>query len=331
MRHGGDLGDPIRRYKVPEADWLDLSTGVNPHPWPAHRMGAAALGRIDRLPARADLDRLISAARAFHAVPPDLGLIAAPGTEPLIRLLPDLVPGPVALADTSYRSYGEAWRGAHPARVAHDGAALSALPSGHSIVLVNPNNPDGHAVSPIDLRALAGRRTGKALVVVDEAFADVEDEPGLAPHLDLECPVLVFKSFGKFFGLPGIRLGFAIGPDRLLAPLRLRLGDWPVSAPALAIGTAALLDTAWHGETRRALATASERLRSLVEGAGLAVAGGCRLFVLAAAPDAPSVHARLAARGIWTRIFDDRPGLIRIGLPPDDRGFARLEAALASL
>ncbi len=330
MRHGGDLAEAVERYGIPEGDWLDLSTGINPRPWPlAERVAAADLRGLSRLPSFRDLDRLLAAARAAYAVPAPLAITAAPGTEILIRLLPHLSRGPAAVARTTYTSHLAAFGRERPSLVAHDADALLALPPESSISVVNPNNPDGRRIAPADLLRIAGRRGGQAVLIVDEAYADAEDGCSIVPLLRPELPIVVLKSFGKFFGLPGLRLGFAIGPERLVAPIRDRVGDWPVSAPAIAIGAAALADQAWQSAARAWLDGQTQRLRDVLTASSLAVGGSTRLFALAAVPDAPALHRRLAESGIWTRIFSEWPGVIRIGLPGTDRGLARLASALA--
>lgn len=327
MRHGGDLSAASRSFGRAESDWLDLSTGINPRPWPLAGAERTALAGLSRLPSPAALDALFAAARYAYRVPAALAVVAAPGTEVLIRLLPAIVAGRTLLLDTSYRSYGEAWRNAPGAALAPACLAEIAADPAGNVVVVNPNNPDGRRLPPEDLLRLARSRRG-GIVVVDEAYADTEDDASIVPHLAPDDPVLVLKSFGKFFGLPGLRLGFAVGaPDRV-ASLAARLGDWPVSAPALAVGTQALADADWQGAARRWLAGQSDRLAAVLREAGLASAGGCRLFRLAGCEDAAALHQRLARAGIWTRLFDDRPGLLRIGLPADDAGLERLAEAL---
>jgi cobalamin biosynthesis protein CobC len=329
MRHGGDLGQASRHYGIAEAEWLDLSTGINPRPW----AGAAALGpaelRLDRLPDAATLEALLAAARRAYRVPPGLAVAAAPGSEAIIRALPRLVCGPAALVATSYGSYAEAWHqaGAGLETIEPDQAAHGPA---KSLILVNPNNPDGRTMRPAEILALARGRRGGALVVVDEAFADPEDVISSVPHLAQGDPVLVLKSFGKFFGLPGLRLGFSVGPAALIERVSAQFGDWPVSGPALAVGTPALADLAWQAEARRWLSEQARRLDEVLAGAGLTVAGGTRLFRLVRSPEAAALHDNLARQAVWARIWPDAPELIRFGLPADAAGFEHLRRALSA-
>ena len=129
------------------------------------------------------------------------------------------------------------------------------------VVVANPNNPDGKLFARGDLLALAKdlrRRDG--VLVIDEAFMDV-GPPDAGLGADVACGnIIVLRSFGKFFGLAGLRLGFALAAPPLAARLRAALGPWAVSGPALAVGTQALADTLWIERTRRRLDQASARL-----------------------------------------------------------------------
>lgn len=329
MRHGGDIGWAMRRYGIAERDWLDLSTGVNPRPWPGvTELVTSELG-IERLPGADQLERLLLSARSFYGVPGEVAIAAAPGSEILIRRLPRLIDGRSALVSTSYGSYAEAWHHAGEPLAQADSATAPGSDPETSFIIVNPNNPDGRALPPDALLSLASSRTGCALMVVDEAFADAADSISIVPHLTAADQALVLKSFGKFFGLPGLRLGFAIGPEPVVSRLAASLGDWPVSSAALAIGSRALADSAWQADARRWLAAQAEKLDDVLRTAGLQVIGGTRLFRLVLHADAAGLHGRLAREAIWTRIWPEPGDLIRFGLPPDEAGLRRLGEALA--
>ncbi len=325
-RHGGDLAFARARYGEPAGGWLDLSTGINPNPYPAPPIPPAALAR---LPDRDALAGLIAVARTAYAIPDGVRVIATPGSELAIRLLPLVAPaGSVAIVGPTYKSHGEAWVNADRRALA---VTSDAIPEDAGVVvLANPNNPDGRVVEAGRLVTFARRLDALGgLLIVDEAFADLAPEVSLTRRL-AGLPAVVLRSLGKFYGLAGLRLGFVAGAPAVIDRLEPMLGDWPVSGPAIAIGTAALADTAWRQETRRRLARDAQRLRTLLAGHGLAVRGGTDLFVLVADPTA-TLHRRLAESGIWTRAFAEEPTWVRLGLPAGEAGFARLEAALAAL
>jgi cobalamin biosynthetic protein CobC len=314
--HGGDLDSAERRWGRPEQGWLDLSTGINPWAYPVPEIPSRAW---TRLPGRAEEQALLDAARAYWRVPDGAAILAAPGSQPLIQLIPRLFsPTSVAVVSPTYGEHPKAWEAAGhrvaPVATPQDGAGATVL------VVVNPNNPDGRAWAPQDL-PLSGE-----LIVVDEAFGDT------APHLSL-VPTLrpgmvVLKSFGKFHGLAGARLGFAIGAPDLISQLAERLGPWAVPGPSLAVGTQALADRSWADAMRPRLTEAAQRLDAVLAAHGLGVAGGTTLFRLVRHAHAAAVYERLGRAGILVRAFRYRPDWLRIGLPADAAQLARLDAAL---
>jgi cobalamin biosynthesis protein CobC len=328
MKHGGDLTEAIVRHGGAPGSWLDLSTGINPWPWPIPQHLPESAWR--RLPSRAETEALKTAARKTYGVPDGTDMVAASGTQALIQLLPYLaVPGPVAIVGPTYSEHGAAWRNAgHPVIAIDD---LEACPESvvHAVV-VNPNNPDGRVTDRAALARMATQLKGRGgWLVVDEAFADVN--PAIsAVALCPDWPVLILRSFGKFYGLAGLRLGFAVGAPDMVGRIAAALGPWPCSGPALLIGAAALGDQPWAERTRRALDQQVRRLDEVLVTGGFTIAGGTSLFRLARHPHASKLHAALARRHIWCRSFDWADDLLRFGLPADAAGLDRLAFALSN-
>ncbi|MBV9511253.1 MAG: aminotransferase class I/II-fold pyridoxal phosphate-dependent enzyme, partial [Caulobacteraceae bacterium] len=142
--------------------------------------------------------------------------------------------------------------------------------------------------------------------------------------------ILALRSFGKFYGLAGLRLGFLLGTAPFVRRFKEALGDWPVSADALAAGLAAYPDADWAARTRIRLARDAARLDKLLIACGFSIVGGTNLFRLARAPDAPRRFEALCAEGILTRPFAEAPDWLRFGLPRS-RDWRRLEAVLKRL
>lgn len=299
------------RYPSAPTPWLDLSTGISP--W------AYSVGEIDsaiwhNLPSDDDLAALeTAAAKAFGGVSPDQ-IVAVPGTDFAIRLLARHLPaGRVGIVGPTYGGYQSAWPDAKTLSFAKArGADL--------LVCANPNNPDGAVILKQQLQRLRNLR------IVDEAFADTMPEHSLLPHRN---GAIVLRSFGKFYGLAGIRLGFVIADRPFAKELRAMLGDWPISGPALKIGIAAYSDTAWQINQRERLKKASELLSSLLTDSELTIVGGTPLFQLAAHSAASSLFTHLAEAGILTRAFADQPDWLRFGIPGSDADFGRLASALS--
>ncbi len=312
--HGGRIAEARAVYGNAEGSWLDLSTGINPHSWP----GADNL-EIDwhSLPDDRALADLEDAAGAYFGIDP-AHVCTVPGSEIGLRLLGLLGSGSTAYLAPSYRTHAEM----APGSIAVAPADLPAC-NAATIILANPNNPDGRLP---DVAALV--RPGRRLIV-DEAFADPAPRISAVGHVRDDRGIVVVRSFGKFFGLAGVRLGFVIGPRPLVGRLRAVLGSWPVSAAALAIGRAAYRDRAWIAAMRRRLPADAAALDIVLARHGLRATGACPLFRLVKTDDAAALFDRLARRNILTRPFDYDARWLRLGLPGSDHALARLDRALA--
>jgi cobalamin biosynthetic protein CobC len=331
LEHGGRLRQAARRHGIPLADWVDLSTGINPHPYPVPPLGPEVWQRLPE-----DDDGLEAAAAAYYGTPdgtPDgaAGLLPVAGSQAAIQTLPAcFAPGQrvLTLAPT-YAEHPHAWR-AHALRALPADQIEAALDEADILLLVQPNNPDGVHFGAARLHAWHARLAARGgWLIVDEAFLDAEAEASLVPHTGAPG-LVVLRSVGKFFGLAGARVGFVFGPPSLRSALAERLGPWPISGPARQVCKAALADRAWQAEARRTLQAASARLACLLDAHGIDGGHGTALFQWRPRPDAEALHHALARQGILTRLFTDPAGL-RFGLPGTSEEWRRLEAALASL
>ncbi|TPE53507.1 threonine-phosphate decarboxylase CobD [Amaricoccus solimangrovi] len=321
--HGGDLDQAIRRHGGPAEAWIDLSTGINRRPYPAPPPSAAALRA---LPTRAEIAELEREARRAWRVAERDGseTLALAGAQAAIQAIPRLgAPGAARVLAPTYNEYAGALAAA--GWTVAEVASIDALEGAELAFLANPNNPDGRRHAPEALRRLAGR-VGR--LVVDESFADVCPELSLLPGAR-PPNILTLRSFGKFHGLAGLRLGFVTGAPAEIAALRAMAGPWPVSGPAIAIGRAALADDAWAEATRARLAAEVPRIDALAASAGWSPAGGTALFRLYGTPGAEAARDRLAAHRIWSRVFPWSASWIRLGLPGSEPEWDRLCLALA--
>lgn len=328
MKHGGDLSEAIAQYGGTSSAWLDLSTGINPRPWPIPDLLAAEVWQ--RLPSRADAVALIAAARAAYHVPLGVEIVAAPGTQALIQWLPHLAsPGAVAVVGPTYSEHVVAWKGAGR-DVIDVGSIDEAVAQATHVVVVNPNNPDGRILDHASLlRAVRVVERNGGWLVIDEAFVDTMPRSS-AVALCGDHPLVILRSFGKFYGLAGIRLGFAVAAPPIAARIAAALGPWPCSGPALAIGTAALRDQEWAEQTRSTLQEMARALDAVLVRRGFEIVDGTALFRLARHSDAAAIHDRLARQHIWCRRFAHAGDLLRFGLPPGREALDRLDVALAS-
>jgi cobalamin biosynthesis protein CobC len=303
--------------------FIDLSTGINPHAYPAPRLPADVLMR---LPEPCEIARLTAvAAKAYGAPSPDC-VVVSPGTQILLFLVAALVaPGKAAVVGPTFGELGRAaaLAGHAVAEVRDPGELVDA----DLAVIVNPNNPDGRLFGRRELLELAGGRR-RGLLVVDEAFMDVGPDGGSLCSEVTRGSLLVLRSFGKFFGLAGIRLGFAVAAPATAGRLAAALGPWAVSGPAIAIGRSALTDPAWRGTMRERLEQEAQRLDDILTAAGMEIAGGTSLFRLARTSGADRLFHHLGRAGILVRRFEERPDWLRFGLPGNDVAWERLRTAL---
>ena len=315
--HGGNLSQARGTYG--DGAWIDLSTGINRRPYPLPQISAEAWSALPTVDAQSALVK--AAAKAFGVEPGNVLPLA--GAQAAIQLYPLLRTPDLARVITP--TYNE-----HVAALKTHGWTVQAVPDLNDLagakiaVVVNPNNPDGRRYSPDALRKVA-KTVG--LLVVDESFAD--------PHRDLSVAqyagdrILVLRSFGKFYGLAGVRLGFAVGGADMLATLSAMAGPWPVCGPALQIGTVALTDEAWAQETTARLTEDAARLDALARRMGWALLGGTALFRTYVTPSAQQAQDHLARHHIWSRRFPYSKEWLRLGLP-DGMEWTRIEAALTA-
>ena len=322
MIHGGNLAEARRAFPDASNPFIDLSTGINPIAYP---IPALAPDIFARLPEPADIAALERIAAAAYGTADPALVVAAPGTQILIQILPRLLaPSRVAILGPTYGEHARCWREAGHATF--EVATLDAACGHDAVVVCNPNNPDGRRIAPDRLRDRAARG---GVVIVDEAFVDFEPEYSVAPALPCEG-LIVLRSFGKAYGLAGIRLGFALaGPD-WAARLRAALGPWAVSGPAIAIAATALADRHWLAATARRLTRDGTSLDEMLVRAGFGLVGGTTLFRLARHDRAPDIFQRLGRAGILARRFEAAPGWLRFGIPGSDAAFARLRQVFST-
>jgi cobalamin biosynthetic protein CobC len=316
--HGGRLAEAQALYGG--EDWIDLSTGISPIVWP----GVETVSVNWRaLPEPDDLSALEEAAAAHFGVDPAF-VCTLPGSEMGLRLVGRLLDLPGRWLVPSYRTHGEIFASGQPVR---DGE--EALDGAAALLLANPNNPDGRIIAPALLRHWLERleRTGGWLIV-DEAYADVVPECSLAGEVGDSRRLILLRSFGKFFGLAGVRLGFLVGPRAIVARARRMMGEWPVSSAAIAFGRAAYRNREWMADATMLLKDRAARLDGVLRKHGLEAHGECPLFRLVEVEDGFALFDRLARAAILTRPFEENSHWLRIGLPADERALERLDRTL---
>lgn len=323
LEHGGRLRKAAEQYGIAEADWLDLSSGLAPWPWPIPEIGMRAWARLPETD-----DGLEQAARDYYGA---THVLPVPGSQAAIQLLPRLRrAGKVGVLSPCYAEHAEAWRrNGYIVREVLEQEVDFFLDSLDVLVVVNPNNPTGLSLTPerlLDWHARLAQRGG--WLVVDEAFMDNTPQLSLAAQAD-QVGLIVLRSFGKFFGLAGVRLGFVLAERKLLKLLAEQVGPWAVSGPTRVLGQVCLRDSEGHARQRVRSEAASLRLAQLLERHGLKPHGGCALFQWLITDRAELLHEFMARRGILLRLFTHNSSL-RFGLPADEADWSRLEQAFVA-
>ncbi|CRM02610.1 MULTISPECIES: threonine-phosphate decarboxylase CobD [Pseudomonas] len=323
LEHGGRLRKAAIQYGIAEADWLDLSSGLAPWPWAIPEIPLRAWARLPETD-----DGLEQAASEYYGA---AHLLPVAGSQAAIQLLPRLRrAGKVGVLSPCYAEHAEAWRRAgYVVREVLEQEVDFFLDGLDVLVVVNPNNPTGLSLNPqrlLDWHSRLAQRGG--WLVVDEAFMDVTPELSLAGQAH-QVGLIVLRSFGKFFGLAGVRLGFVLAERKLLKLLAEQVGPWAVSGPTRVLGRVCLRDTAGQAQQRARCIEASQRLFTALERHGFQPQGGCALFQWLITPHAERMHEFMAQRGILLRLFVHNSSL-RFGLPDTDADWQRLDEALAA-
>ncbi|MFO7858122.1 MAG: threonine-phosphate decarboxylase CobD [Ectothiorhodospiraceae bacterium] len=323
--HGGRLNRAAVDYGIPAGDWLDLSTGINPRPWPVPPIPTAVWQRLPE----AD-DGLERVAREWAGAPASAGCLPVAGSQAAIQALPRLrAPCRVGVPEPGYAEHGAWWwQAGHTVVSVPLDAVEQSLPELDVLVWVHPNNPMGLTVPRQQLLDWHHALTVRGgWLVVDEAFIDPMPEASVTGATGVDG-LVVMRSLGKFFGLAGVRAGLVFGPEGLCHALDELLGPWAVSHPARWLTARALADRDWQAATREWLQASARSLDTVLDAHGLAPAGGSPLFRYSLCAQAAAWQDHLARSGILVRRFQE-PAALRFGLPPDDDALQRLDRALA--
>ncbi|MDO7926493.1 threonine-phosphate decarboxylase CobD [Pseudomonas sp. KFB-139] len=324
LEHGGRLRAAAQHYGIDRADWLDLSTGIAPWAWPIPDIAPQAWARLPE-----NDDGLEAAACAYYGAP---HLLPVPGSQAAIQALPRVRSTcRVGVLSPCYAEHAHAWRkSGFLVREVREHEVEYFLDSLDVLVVVNPNNPTGlHLTSErlLEWHARLAERGG--WLVVDEAFMDNTPDASLAAET-WRVGLIVLRSFGKFFGLAGVRLGFVLAEPGLLKSLAEQIGPWAVSGPTRILGQVCLGDLEGHARQRLRCDQASQRLATLLSNNGLSPQGGCALFQWVVTEQAQALHDFFARRGVLLRLFDGEGSVtsLRFGLPCEEADWLRLENVL---
>ena len=327
--HGGALLDAIATHGGRAEDWLDLSTGICPVSFPLPEFSRDSWRR---LPDPALARRVAELARNHYGGATDP--IITPGSQAAIQHLPMLTrlasreASDAAILAPTYGEYEAAF--ARAGFTVRKAISLDAALDADAVVLANPNNPDGRRFSAGELADFAQSR-GNRMTVIDEAFADCHPDVSVAGRTGAIPGLLVLRSFGKFFGLAGVRLGFAFAAKPVAKALAEALGPWPVSGPALEIAIHAFASPDIMSEQRAEIERCHALTAEAVRTSGIPVVGQTALFFLLDVGDGAAARDTLASQHILTRAFDHSPRRLRLGLVANESEAERLTRGLKAI
>lgn len=330
-RHGGDIQQAIAEYGGEPEQWLDLSTGISPWAYPIIDIAPTDWQQLPPT-----TDNLITVAATYYRCNPKQ-IIATPGSQMSIRLLPSLLQGcqSVAIPAIGYKEHAYTWQSfGHKTFFYNNLEQLEGLIAKQQVdnaVVINPNNPSCELIDPVTLITLSTQLKG--FMLVDEAFADLDPSFSLAATSQLNN-IVVLRSIGKFFGLAGARIGFVISAHKIIKQLDHLFGPWSLNGPAQLIAEHALADNHWQQQQRARVRQQANYMSTLLSnlikdttlslkthGLFCTIAGGERLLT--------QLHKELAQQKIWTRLgdpFNNEQIWLRCALPGNN--FERLASSL---
>jgi len=251
IKHGGNIDEAAITYGIAKDEWLDLSTGLNPHPW-----------KLEKSIPESYYQNLPHPDAAFYSVASRYyksnNLLAVPGSQAAIQSIPRLLNNKkVALPVPGYEEHLYHWQQNQHECITYnpDTVNLVEWVTQHKpdvVVVINPNNPSCrlHAKQALlDVLNLLEKYNG--LLIVDEAFIDTYPEKSL---MDIDSDnLIVLRSLGKFFGLPGIRVGFVKAAEHWREQIEEYLGSWAMNGPSLWLATECLADFKWQQKAHKQL------------------------------------------------------------------------------
>ena len=326
--HGGDVIAASEHFGIAIDDWLDLSTGMNPSPYPIANIPVEAFHVLPYTQSA-----FVDAVYHYYGRHDFLSLC---GSQAAIQHLPNILEKfPVLVPKIGYQEHQLNFSKAGNRLACYnsfdtDQSFSEIMASLHSnaqqhVVVIRPNNPTGIWLSTEQLMVISERLSDHAYLIVDEAFIDITPSLSLLNN-KLANNIIVLRSFGKFFGLAGVRLGFIFAHNKVLNALSEKLSLWQLNGPAQAIAIQALNDKVWQCNARQKLnrqINASQLLfQPLMQRYNAKLISDCDLFssYVLAKQHAERIYTVFATQGILLRLIDvdEQQKLLRIGLVGTD-------------
>ena len=319
--HGGDLDIALAKYGGHLKDWLDLSTGINRISYPWKLKNDISL---QNLPRKKTIENLSLAASKTLKMDKGTLTLSVGGAQSAIQFLPLLFRGnnSVKILSPTYNEYENCFRnfGFNIEKVYN----FSDLKEAQIAIVVNPNNPTGKWYTEQELETLSKK---VEYLIIDQSFHSISSRK----TQKLKKNIIRINSFGKFFGLAGIRLGFVSGPFEIIKSLEKLVGPWQVSNFALDIGLQALTDSKWIFTAEKTLMQSSQNLKDLFVPVNWKLIGDTFLFHTYSTENAKKIEEQFAMEQIWIRTFDYSDKWVRIGIPGKEEEWERIKKVIGKL
>ena len=285
ISHGGALDAMKRRHPDFQGNWIDLSTGICPYSYPPLISDDEKI-KWQYLPSSDLYNALQEKAAVYFSVPASHVLPIA-GVQSFINILPSITAGDAIfyIRKFTYAEYAHKVKSFGKKLVYfQDFDALKNLcvpanskgknspdMSAKIIIICNPNNPDGDIFSNDDFNILCNNLQPHDILIIDEAFMDLFPEKSATKLIEKYHNLIILKSFGKFFGLAGVRLGFCLATPDLLKYIAPFHGPWSPSTPAMQLGIKAYNDAPWVLENTAKILKISAIMQQILQNIGFKI------------------------------------------------------------
>ena len=321
---------------------VKLNTNENPYPPSPEVM--KAISSVDpeslRIYPDPSASKLAMAAAEVFGVPSD-HILVGNGSDNLIVMIARSARGPIVVPSPTFPYYG--------AQAQVEGCDFVEVPllddfalpledlartTSGVVFIANPNSPTSTVAGVNDLDDLAGELSGKALLVIDEAYVDFtrHSAMGLVGKRD---NVIILRTLSKGYSLAGLRLGFAIAAPCILEQLDKAREIYNVGAVTQAAGIAAMGDQEHKNANVERVIRSRDMLTEQLRASKWEVVPPNGNFILARPPggNAEYLCARLKDRGIYVRYFNhpDLKEYLRITAGTDEQHVMLLQAVSSIL
>jgi len=301
--HGGDIARAAQSIGVAPGEILDFSANVNPLGLPARarerlRRDLQDEWLLSQYP-DPDATELRTALGERLHVPLECMVVGA-GADCLIHAaVRALACARCVIPVPAFAEYERAAgsRGCEVHRIPLADAAHFKPEPRDLVVINNPHNPTGACLTQAEMRQrIAWIRAAGAVVLADEAFVDYVPDAAITREAAAQDGIIAIRSLTKFFGCPGLRVGYAVASAKTARAVATQLPAWPVTTPALNALAEAVRDAEYTCATLEANLHARTALVRQLAGLGCRIHPPAANFVFFEIPrglESAAIRARL--------------------------------------